>query len=93
MTLRTKVKLAGSILAAVLAGYIWYLYTMSQEFVQDSKTTATQGIFLQKTLNLSQYKLIASGNSLLGSYDRYSRSDRMGKEDALTIYCKEYCKK
>ena len=65
-------------------------YVYSQQYVQDSKSTATTGIFFTNTLNLEEYKLVASGNGWLGSYSRYSRSDR--HTDVLTVYCKDYCK-
>lgn len=68
---------------------IWYTYT--QEYVQDSKTTATKGIFFQKTLKLEAYSMVSNGNGWLGKYDRYSRSDR--HSDVITVYCKEFCKK
>ena len=63
-----------------------------QHFNQDSKTTATSGWFFQTTLNLEEYKNVSSGNDLWGKFDRYTRSDRMGPEDALTVYCNQYCK-
>ena len=68
-------------------GYIWYSY--SQMYVQDGTDTATQGIFLKKTLNLAEYRRVSSGNDFWGKYDRYSRSDR--HSEALTVYCKIYC--
>lgn len=67
---------------------IWYHYT--QVFVQDSSNTATKGILFKKTLKLDAYKNVSSGNDFWGRYDRYSRSDR--HTEALTVYCKEYCK-
>lgn len=66
-------------------------YTYSQQFVQDSKISATQGIFFKKTLNLEVYSRVSNGNGWLGRYDRYSRSDR--HTDVLTVYCKSYCSK
>ena len=68
--------------------FIWYSYT--QKYVQGSSTTATKGIVFKKTLNLEVYKNVSSGNDFWGTYDRYSRSDR--HTEALTVYCKEYCK-
>jgi len=67
---------------------IWYHYT--QVYVQDSSTTATKGIIFKKTLKLDAYKNVSSGNDIWGKYDRYSRSDR--HTEALTVYCKDYCK-
>ena len=93
MNMKIKTALAWIAFAAIFimsaSSIIWYKY--SQEFVQDSNTTATKGIFMQKTLNLDVYKRVSSGNGWLGQYDRYSRSDR--HQDVLTIYCKDFCKK
>lgn len=72
----------------VLSVSIWFHYT--QVFVQDSPTTATKGILFKKTLKLEAYKNVSSGNDIWGRYDRYSRSDR--HTEALTIYCKDFCK-
>jgi len=69
---------------------ISFYYIYSQQYVQDSKTTATKGILFQQTLNLDHYKNVSNGNGWLGKFDRYSRSDRHG--DVLTIYCKDFCK-
>jgi hypothetical protein len=77
------------ITVVVLSVSIWFHYT--QVFVQDSPTTATKGILFKKTLKLDAYKNISSGNDIWGTYDRYSRSDR--HTEAITVYCKEYCKK
>ena len=84
-----KIILTGLItLIIVISASVWYKYT--QVFVQDSNSTATQGIFFKKTLKLEAYKNISSGNDIWGRYDRYSRSDR--HTEAITVYCKEYCK-
>ena len=62
------------------------LYT--QRYIQDTnKTTATRGIWLQKTVYLKEYKHLGDGNGIFGKYNRYSRSDR--HEDVLTIYNSE----
>jgi len=63
-----------------------------QHFNQDSNTTATSGWFFQTTLNLKEYRNVSTGNNLWGTFDRYTRSDRMGPEDTLTVYCNKYCK-
>jgi len=80
--------LAVAISIASASTVIWYIYT--QEYVQDSQTTATKGILFQKTLKLKAYSIVSSGNGWLGEYDRYSRSDRHA--DVITVYCKEFCK-
>lgn len=85
-----KITLIGiTISVIILSASIWFHYT--QVFVQDSPTTATKGILFKKTLKLDAYKNISSGNDIWGTYDRYSRSDR--HTEAITVYCKEYCKK
>lgn len=76
-----------SILLSIYAS-IWYINT--QHYVQDSKTTAVTGILYTKTLNLQEYRNVASGNDIWGRYDSYSRSDR--HTEVLTIYCKKFCK-
>ena len=63
-----------------------------QKFNQDSETTATSGWYFQTTLNLKEYKNVSTGNDLWGQFNRYTRSDRMGPDDVLTIYCNQYCK-
>ena len=63
-----------------------------QHFNQDSNTTATSGWFFKTTLNLNEYRNVSTGNDMWGTFDRYTRSDRMGADDALTVYCNKYCK-
>ena len=72
-----------------LATYTWFTYT--QHFNQDSKDTATSGIFFKTTLNLGEYKNVSTGNNLWGTYNRYTRSDR--HSETITVYCNKYCKK
>ena len=60
-----------------------------QHCKQDSNTTATQGVYFQKTLNLTEYKNVSSGNDLWGTYHRYTRSDR--HTETITVYCNQYC--
>lgn len=76
------------IVTLVLTATIFYIY--SQEYVQDSKDSATKGLIFKKTLNLEHYKNVSSGNGMLGKYDRYSRS--LNHSDVITVYCKEFCK-
>ena len=64
----------------LIGGVISY----SQRYIVDNNETATNGIWLQKTIYLKEYKHLGNGNGLFGEYDRYSRSDRHG--DVLTIY-------
>jgi len=71
------------------AFFLWIMYT--QLYNQNSKTTATSGIYFQKTLNLKEYKNVATGNDLWGTYHRYTRSDR--HNDMITVYCHDYCNK
>ncbi len=66
----------------------WYSYT--QHYNQDSKETATSGIFFKTTLNLKEYRNVSTGNNLWGTFDRYTRSDR--HSDTITVYCNKYCK-
>ena len=82
--------LVAAIVAAIVATVtVWYIY--SQQYVQDSQHTATEGIFFKTTLNLKEYKRVSTGNGWLGTFDRYTRSDR--HNDVLTIYCNNYCSK
>ena len=76
-------------LIASMSLLMWYIY--SQQYVQDSETTASKGIGFSNTLHLNKYSKVASGNGWLGRYDRYSRSDR--HTEVLTVYCKSFCKK
>lgn len=85
--------IAGLILAfiaSIIVGVIT-AWNYSQLYKQDSETTATTGIYFQKTLNLKEYKRVSDGNGLWGKYDRYSRSDR--HNDVITVYCNDYCSK
>ena len=76
----------------VLIVILWVTiaFKYSRMYVQDSSITATKGIFFKKTLNLTVYQRVSSGNNMWGQYDRYSRSDR--HSEVIQIYCKEYCK-
>jgi len=91
ITIKTITKyITATIIFALSSGLmIWYIY--SQRYVQDSINTATTGILFKTTLNLDEYKNVSSGNDMLGSFDRYTRSDR--HSDTITIYCVKYCKK
>jgi len=62
-----------------------------QLYTQNSETTAVSGILFKKELKLNSYKLVGSGNGILGNYSRYTRSDR--HNEVITVYCKQYCKK
>ena len=77
------------VLLAIAASIAFYFYM--QLYTQNSTTTATKGILFQKTLNLSEYKNVATGNGLLGNFARYSRSDR--HNEVITVYCNTFCKK
>ena len=77
-----------AVFLSLLGGILFYTYV--QHFNQDSKTTATSGIFFQTTLNLEQYKNVSTGNDLWGTFDRYTRSDR--HTETITVYCNKYCK-
>ena len=80
-----------SLLAFILIGTITALYyTYTQHFNQDSKDTATSGIFFKTTLNLKEYKNVSTANNLWGTYNVYSRSDR--HDEVLKVYCNQYCK-
>jgi len=85
-----KYTIIGSITLFIAIGLIAY-YNYTQHYNQDSKSTATSGIFFKTTLNLSEYKNVSTGNDLWGTFNRYSRSDRHG--DVLTIYCNDFCQK
>ena len=91
MSMRIKTILAYlvAMLIFALSTTVILAYMYSQRYVQDSPNTATTGIFFKKTLKLDVYENVASGNGWLGTYDRYSRSDR--HSDVITVYCKEYC--
>ena len=79
------------IVAVMLLGVSMALYyTYTQHFNQDSKTTATSGIFFKTTLNLAEYRNVSTGNGLWGTFSRYTRSDR--HTETITVYCNEYCK-
>ena len=65
-------------------------YSYTQHFNQDSKETATSGIFFKTTLNLKEYRNVSTGNDLWGTFDRYTRSDR--HSETITVYCNKYCK-
>lgn len=88
ITKLANVMLTVSILVGVVYFSIVYIYT--QQYVQDSNTTATKGALFTTTLNLEAYEHVSSGIDILGKFDRYSRSDR--HSDVLTVYCKDYCK-
>lgn len=66
----------------IIAPVVAFKYT--QRYTQDSNTTATKGIFFERTIDLTKYKKLGNGNGLFGKYDRYSRSDR--HDHVLTIY-------
>ncbi len=76
------------VILTFLASGLYYSYT--QHYNQDSKDTATSGIFFKTTLNLTEYRNVSTGNDLWGTFDRYSRSDR--HSETLTVYCNQYCK-
>ena len=80
----------GSVFAVLAIGFIILGFNYSQEFRQDSNTTATKGILLKQELNLVHYKNVSSGLGLYGNYSRYSRSDR--HDDVITVWCNDYCR-
>ena len=65
---------------------IAYLTGLSyvQRYTLNSDGTATKGIIFKKTIVLSEYKKLGSGNGIFGNYDIYSRSDR--RNEVLSIY-------
>ena len=65
---------------------IAYLTGLSyvQRYTLNSDGTATKGIIFKKTIVLSEYKKIGSGNGIFGNYDIHSRSDR--RNEVLSIY-------
>lgn len=81
-------------LGLVVALGLMVNYHLAQLYTQDSPTTASNGIYFTKTLNLEAYKMISSGKDfrlpLKGPYNNYSRSDR--HNEVVTVYCNKYCK-
>jgi hypothetical protein len=75
-------------IAIVIVGVVAVIaLKYSQSYTLDtSLTTATKGIWFQKTIYLDQYKHLGVGNGLFGKYRRYSRSDR--HDMVLTVYTK-----
>ena len=55
-----------------------------QRYTLNIDGTATKGIIFKKTIILSEYKKLGSGNGIFGNYDIYSRSDR--RNEVLSIY-------
>ena len=55
-----------------------------QRYTLNIDGTATKGIIFKKTIVLSEYKKLGSGNGIFGNYDIYSRSDR--RNEVLSIY-------
>ena len=55
-----------------------------QRYTLNIDGTATKGIIFKKTIVLSVYKKIGSGNGIFGNYDIHSRSDR--RNEVLSIY-------
>ena len=55
-----------------------------QRYTLNIDGTATKGIIFKKTIVLSEYKKLGSGNGIFGNYDIYSRSDR--RNAVLSIY-------
>ncbi len=75
--------ITGGMLLAIAAPFVGWSYTQ-RYIADDNNTTATKGIFMQKTVYLKEYKHLGNGNGLFGTYNRYSRSDR--HTDVLSIY-------
>ncbi len=74
----------GAMIAAMASPLVLWSYT--QRYIQDSNTTATKGIWFEKTIDLSVYTKLGTGNGLFGDYDRYSRSMTQGSGQVLSIY-------
>lgn len=88
--MKTKIgHISIGIILFMISAWLVTMYIYSQRYVQDSPNTATTGIIFKKTLKLDAYQNVASGNGILGKYDRYSRSDR--HSEVITVYCKNYC--
>ena len=87
-------KVIASIAGTVLLLVVYVFYTVSQLYTQDSKTTATAGIFFTKQLQLGAYKKISTGKDwkwfFKGQFNNYSRSDR--HNELVTVYCNDFCK-
>jgi len=83
-------KLIINMIFVVIVTAIALTWMYTQRFNQDSDTTATQGVFFTKTLNLNAYKRVSDGISMWGEYSNYSRSDR--HDETVTVYCNEFCK-
>ena len=84
-------KIIISVFIVIMLGVSTALYyTYTQHFNQNSKDTATSGIFFKTTLNLEEYKNVSTANNLWGTFNVYSRSDR--HDEIIRVYCNDYCK-
>ena len=72
-----------TVVLTVLIAYLTGLNYV-QRYTLNSDGTATKGIIFKKTIVLSEYKKIGSGNGIFGNYDIHSRSDRHNA--VLSIY-------
>ena len=72
-----------TVVLTVLIAY-WTGLSYVQRYTLNSDGTATKGIIFKKTIILSEYKKLGSGNGIFGNYDIHSRSDRHNQ--VLNIY-------
>ena len=77
----------------VVVGYLTFLYSMSQNYVQDSNTTATTGIFNRTTIYLDKYSRIGIGNRYFLDFVEITRSDKTGPGSTIVVYCNTFCPK
>jgi len=83
MTIFKRIATGITLVAVIISLYAMYAI-MQLYSLDDKQLTATSGIIFTRTLHLNEYKKVSCGNNLLGSYDRYSRSDR--HNEVITVY-------
>ena len=77
------VNLLGSAMVLSIAIVPISIVAYTQRYVQVSETSATNGLFFTRTIDLKEFNKVGTGSGLFGKYDSYSRSDR---HEAISVY-------
>jgi hypothetical protein len=83
MTEATSTILIIVIMAIGIVSWNW-----SQRYVKVTEDTAEKGIVFTRSIDLNKYEKIGDGSGIMGKYELYTRSIKMGNQQTIDVYIK-----
>jgi hypothetical protein len=63
-------------------------WNWSQRYVKVNEDKAEKGIVFTRSVDLNKYEKIGDGSGIMGKYELYTRSIKMGNHQTIDVYIK-----